>query len=102
MPTFETLPRFEADWRDLTHEQQARFRKVVLEAFEPDLVEHERPFRPELRVKEVIGYPNVFEMTWDDDGRATFCYGAERVPGQPHVIWRQIGIFPGLTTPHGT
>jgi len=31
MPTFETLPRFEAGWRTLTREQQATFRKVVLE-----------------------------------------------------------------------
>jgi hypothetical protein len=38
-----------------------------------------------------IGQLNVFEMTWDNDGRATFSYGAGRVPGQPHVIWRRIG-----------
>ena len=93
MATFETLPRFEAEWKNLACEQQATFRKVVLEAFEPDLMAHDRPFRPELRVREVIGHPGVFEMTWDDHGRATFCYGAERVPGRPHVLWRQIGIF---------
>jgi hypothetical protein len=99
MATFETLPRFEEGWRNLTREQQARFRKVVLEAFEPDLLAHDRPFRPELRVREVTGHPGLFEMTWDDHGRATFSYGPERVPGQPHVIWRQIGIFPGLAAP---
>jgi hypothetical protein len=33
----------------------------------------------------------LLEMTWDNDGRATFSYGVERVPGQPHVIWRRIG-----------
>ncbi len=102
MPTFETLPRFEAGWRSLTREQQARFRKVVLEAFEPDLMAPDRPFRPELRVREITGHSGVFEMTWDDDGRATFSYGAERVPGQLHAIWRQIGIFPGLTAPPGS
>ena len=29
-------------------------------------------------------------MTWSDDGRASFSYGAEREHGQPHVVWRQI------------
>ncbi|MEV0344564.1 hypothetical protein AB0H88_02280 [Nonomuraea sp. NPDC050680] len=35
MPTFETASRFERDWRKLTAEQQARFRKVITEAFTP-------------------------------------------------------------------
>jgi len=91
MATFETLPRFELGWRRLTREEQAAFRKVVVEAFEPDLVAPDRPFRPSLRVREITGHPGVFEMTWSDVGRATFSYGAEREPGQPHVIWRQIG-----------
>jgi hypothetical protein len=91
MPTFETLPRFERDWKNLTPGQRATFRKVVLEAFVPDLAAPDRPFRPGLRVKGVKAHPGVFEMTWDNDGRATFSYGAERVPGQPHVIWRRIG-----------
>jgi hypothetical protein len=69
------------------------FRRVVLEAFEPDLAVSDRPFRPALRVRQLAGCPGVFEMTWSDDGRATFSYGAERMPGQPHVIWRQVGIF---------
>ena len=93
MATFETLPRFEAGWATLTEEQQALFRSVVLEAFEPDLAMPDRPFRPALRVRQLAGSPDVFEMTWSDDGRATFSYGAEREPGQPHVIWRQIGTF---------
>ncbi len=93
MATFETLPCFEADWGTLTREQQAMFRKVVLEAFEPDLLLLYRPFRPALRVTELAGCRGVFEMTWSDDGRATFSYGAERIPGQPHIIWRQIGSF---------
>jgi hypothetical protein len=50
----------------------------------------DRPFRPGLRIKGVKAHPNVFEMTWDNDGRATFSYGSERVPGQPHVIWRRV------------
>ena len=90
MATFETLPHFEADWKKLTREQQATFRTVVLQAFEPDLEVPDRPFRPDLRVRPLAGHPGLFEMTWDRDGRATFSYGAEREPGQPHVVWQQI------------
>ena len=89
MPTFETLPRFQRDWKNLTSQQQATFRKVITEAFVPDLSAPDRPFRPGLRVKGVTAHPGVFEMTWDGDGRATFSYGAERVPGEAHVIWRR-------------
>ncbi len=99
MPMFETLPTFEAGWRNLTREQQATFRKVVLEALEPDLMAPDRPLRPALRVRELAGHPGVFEMARGDDGRATFSYGAERVPGQRHVIWRQIGTFAGRASP---
>jgi hypothetical protein len=101
MPTFETLPRFEKDWKDLTPQQWATFRKVVKDAFVPDLMAPDRPFRPGLRVKGVKAHPNVFEMTWENDGRATFSYGAERVPGQPHVIWRRIGTHDIFTPPPG-
>lgn len=94
MATFETLPLFEEGWRSLTREQQATFRAVVVEAFTPDLVSPDRPFRASLRVREVQGHPGVFEMTWDEDGRATFSYGSEHAAGQPHVIWRQIAVIP--------
>jgi hypothetical protein len=93
MATFETLPQFELGWRDLSCEQRATFRKVVIEAFEPDLTAPHRPFRPALRVRQISGHADVFEMTWGDDGRATFSYRAEREHGQPHVIWRQIGTL---------
>ena len=53
MATFETLPHFEASWRKLTREQQATFRAVVLEAFEPDLMTPDRPFQRILRVSPV-------------------------------------------------
>jgi hypothetical protein len=101
MSTFETLPRFERDWKSLTSRQQAMFRKVVQEAFVPDLMAPDRPFRPGLRVKGVAAHPRIFEMTWDSDGRATFSYGPERAPGQPHVIWRRIGTHAIFTPPPG-
>ena len=38
MPTFETLPRFEKDWKDLKPQQRGTFLKVVRDAFVPDLM----------------------------------------------------------------
>jgi len=92
MPTFETLPRFEAGWQSLTREQQAMFRKIVLDAFTPDLTSADRRFRSELRVRPVPGHPELFEMSWGENGRAAFSYGIERIPGMTHIIWRQIAI----------
>jgi hypothetical protein len=45
-----------------------------------------------LRVKAVQGASGVFEMTRADDGRATFQYGNAILEGEPHVIWRRVGI----------
>lgn len=93
MPTFETSPGFEAGWRNLTRQQQDRFRKVVLEAFTPDLTTEGRSFRPGLRVKKVTGHAGLYEMSWSEDGRAAFSYGAEQAPGEVHVIWWQITVL---------
>src|ERR1035438_5915343 len=93
MPTFEALPCFERDWKNLSGQQQSTFRKVITEVFAPDLAAPDRPFRPGLRVKGVTAHLGVFEMTWDNDGRATFSYGEERIAGQAHVIWRRIGTL---------
>ena len=48
--------------------------------------------RKGLRVKRIRGAAGeIWEMTWAPDGRATFQYGKERIPGEPHIIWRRIG-----------
>jgi hypothetical protein len=39
----------------------------------------------------VQGHPDVYEMTREPDSRATFHYGGERIPGEPHIVWRRIG-----------
>jgi hypothetical protein len=61
----------------------------VLQLFVGGLVS--QSFAPQLRVKRVQGHPGVWEITWAADGRATFSYGSEVIPGHPHVIWRRIG-----------
>jgi hypothetical protein len=95
------LPRFERDWKNLSIQQRATFRKVVMDAFVPDLTAPDRPFRPGLRVTGVTAHPGVFEMTGDNDGRAMFSYGEEQVPGQAHVIWRRIGTHAIFAPPPG-
>ncbi len=89
MPTFQTTPRFERDWKQLTADLRARFRRVIVDQFVPDLTRGS--FRAGLRVKGVHAAPGVFEMTWAPDGRATFSYGRSRREGESHVIWRRIG-----------
>jgi hypothetical protein len=72
-----------------------------MDAFVPDLAAPDRPFRPGLRVKGVTAHPGVFEMTWDNDGRATFSYGGEQIAGQAHVIWRRIATHAISIPPPG-
>jgi hypothetical protein len=89
MPTREVLASFWRDWDRLTRGQQRAFREAV-GRFVADL-RTGQGFRPGLRVKRVQGHAGIWEMTWAPDGRATFQYGEEVVPGQPHIVWRRIG-----------
>jgi hypothetical protein len=89
VPTYAWLARFRADFERLTPPQQAAF-LVAVAQFVEDLGS-DRPFRKGLRVKGIKGASGIFEMTWADDGRATFEYGAEVAKGEAHVIWRRIG-----------
>jgi hypothetical protein len=89
VPTYAWLARFRADFEGLTPTQQAAF-LVAVGQFVEDLREG-RPFRNGLRVKGIRGASGIFEMTWADDGRATFEYGDEVVTGEPHVVWRRVG-----------
>ena len=56
-------------------------------------------FAPALRVKRLQGSPGVWEVTFAPDGRATFSYGKEIRPGEPHVIWRRVGTHDVLRDP---
>lgn len=89
MPTFEWLDRFSSDFQRLTPRQQAAF-LAAIEQFVEDLRAGGR-FRKGLRVKGVKGAGGVFEMSWADDGRATFQFGDPAVEGESHVIWRRVG-----------
>jgi len=89
VPTFETLPRFTADLQHLDPAQRRRFRRVVLDAFVPDL--RTGLFRPGLRIKRIRCAPGVYELTWAPDGRATWSYGREQIAGTRHIVWHRIG-----------
>ena len=88
MPTYDREPHFLRDWDRLTRAQQARF-MAVIPKFVGGLVSGDMPAG--LRVKRVQGTDDDFEMTWAPDGRATFRYGNEVRPGDPHIIWLRIG-----------
>lgn len=88
MPTHEELPRFLKDWQRLGPVQRAAFLNA-LQLFVAGFAR--QSFAPQLRVKRVQGETGVWEISWASDGRATFSYGTEVIPGEPHVIWRRIG-----------
>jgi hypothetical protein len=89
VPTFDQTARFRRDLASLTNDQRHRF-KLAVEYLVEDLTAGRRP-RGVLRVKGVAGAPGVLEMSWAPNGRATFQYGREVRPGEPHVIWRRVG-----------
>jgi hypothetical protein len=96
MPTFAQTDRFRRDFSALSAGQQAAFRAAAAK-FVADLPSGR--LRPGLRVKGVHGAPGVFEMTWADDGRATFEYGSAVREGETHIIWRRIGTHEIFTRP---
>lgn len=94
MPTYDPSELFQRDWDRLTKAEQKFFR-VAVDKLIADLRDMEAgrrsSFRRGLGVKGVQGAPGVFEMRWAGDGRATFSWGEEKLPGHRHIIWRRCG-----------
>lgn len=90
MPTYEYPEAFLREFRRLSPEQRTRFLGAVAKLVVA-LAEQPSSMPAGLRVKAVQGRSGVWELTFAPDGRATFAYGAELRPGDPHVIWRRIG-----------
>jgi hypothetical protein len=88
LATWDKTARFLKDYEGLSASERNAFMAAV-RGFVEDLPRGR--FRSSLRVKGVQAAPGVFEMTWADDGRATWQYGPELTEGQPHIIWRRIG-----------
>jgi hypothetical protein len=89
VPTYERLARFNRDYERLTAEERRAF-KAAVKKFVADL-QGGQGFRKGLRVKGVQGSPGVYELTWADNGRATFSYGESIRENEPHVVWRRVG-----------
>ncbi|MGO1025779.1 hypothetical protein ACTOXX_34965 [Streptomyces rubiginosohelvolus] len=74
-PPSRPAPPLTTDLQHLTPAQRRRFRRVVLDAFVPDL-RTGRQFRPGLRIKGGRCAPGGCELTWSmgtgPAGRATF------------------------------
>jgi hypothetical protein len=88
LPTYARTQRFFRDWNSLGPDERKAFRDAVKEFIEGLATGQ---FRKGLRVGRIEG-TDFFEMTWQGgNGRATFEYGPEVHPGEPHVIWRRIG-----------
>jgi hypothetical protein len=96
VPTFAWFARFGADFAALSADQQTAFLAAGAQ-FVADL--SAGAFRSSLRVKDLQGAAGVFEMSWAADGRATFQFGREVTPGEPHVIWRRVGTHEVFRTP---
>jgi hypothetical protein len=97
LPTYERLPRFDRDYELLSPDEKRAFREAVTK-FVQDIEGGARPRRG-LRVKGVKGARGVFELTWANDGRATFQFGESKKGGEPHVIWRRVGTHAIFSQP---
>jgi len=89
LPTYAWVARFANDFDSLAPDKQAAF-LVAVSQFVEDL-RAGKGFRKGLRVKGIKGAGGIFEMTWADDGRATFEYGEEVREGEAHILWRRVG-----------
>jgi hypothetical protein len=87
--TYAWLAWFANDFAALSPKQQAGL-LIAVTQFVEDL-QRGRGFRKGLRVKGVKGGGGIFEMTWADNGRATFEYGHPVREGEAHIVWRRIG-----------
>lgn len=96
MPTYDKLNLFLEQYEKLTPAQKSEFKLAIRKLVE-DL--RSGQFRKGLRIKRVQRWPGVWEMTWANDGRATFEYGDSVIPGEPHIIWRRIGGHEILDNP---
>jgi hypothetical protein len=90
MPTHDEFEHFLHEYLALPAAKRRLFGKAVVKMVED--MKAGRPFRKSLRISMLSGQPGIYEMTWDmPNGRATFMYGPEQIPGEPHIIWRRIG-----------
>ena len=96
MTTFDVTNRFKRDLKKLQKSQRENFADAVQEFVEDAAT---GKFRSSLRVKRVQGTPEVFEMTWAPNGRATWQYGQPIHGKESHIIWRRVGTHDMVRNP---
>lgn len=89
MPTHDEVPTFWRDWSQLTPAQRERFLAAMREMVED--LKARQPFRASLRIKRFKSLPDVYEMSWANDGRALFQFGTSPHPGDTHITWLRVG-----------
>lgn len=90
MPTHDEFEQFIREYLALNPAKRRLFAKAVVKMVAD--MKAGKPFRKSLRISALGGYSAIYKMTCDmPDGRATFMFGPERIPGEPHIIWRRIG-----------
>lgn len=99
MPAYERDLRFRREYESLAPAQQRAFLSAV-RTFVVGLRRGRLDSR--LPVKRVQNHPDVWELSWSPNGRATFTSGAEMRPGDPHSMWRRIGGHEIFREPQGT
>ena len=99
-PTYDATTRFLREFLKLPASQRHAFlaaRDEFIEALRTSPPE----FPTHLRIKRVQGTDGIWELTFAADGRTTFRYGDEVIPGQPHIVWLRIGKHAILDDPAG-
>lgn len=97
MPTWDVDDAFWGDYGRLLPEEQEAFKAAkatfvtILKSWESEGCIGLPKFPAKLGVTRMVNNPGVFELAWAGDGRATWQYGYEKIPGKVHIIWRRIG-----------
>jgi NAD(P)-dependent dehydrogenase (short-subunit alcohol dehydrogenase family) len=89
MPTHDEDPRFVRDVDRLASGEYKRFRAAVLRFVEA--LDRGDAVPSGFGIRVLAGYPGIYEFHWAPNGRATFEFGSERLPGKRHVYWRRVG-----------
>lgn len=89
MPRWTKTESFSRDLKKLSDDQHSAFCTAVGE-FVEDLKMGGK-FRAGLRVAKIVNAGDIWEMTWAEDGRATFEFTETQIEGERHVVWRRIG-----------
>lgn len=100
---FVFAPRFEREARRLPADHRRKLASTLprfSEAADQAAAGADDPWPRGLRIKRLVGTPDIWEMTWsmnDPDGRVTWQWTV--VGGQPAILLRRVGNHSVLKRP---